>query len=228
MTVSQSIDTWSGAMTTQTKQFGRNPGARKFFVMRPDIRGGGKGHGMKIANEESLKYPGYVTFVKAPQPGFDYFTEKPQLIYDKHEGRLPHDLESYGGYWLVSDRMRQVLEDVDAEGFVFAECDYTLPDGSAGPRYYLCDIVRTLDALDEQASTLRVRFEKDHDTGEDVKIRSLLSNAKLVFNEEVVGSAHVFNQVCLSTGTGAICDAVLRKACKDAGLSGIQFQDFNF
>nr|WP_282966329.1 DUF1629 domain-containing protein [Burkholderia vietnamiensis] len=195
--------------------------------MRSDVRGGGTGHGVKMVNEDSLKYPGYVTFVKAPQPGFGYFTEKPQFIYGKHEGHLPRDLESYGGYWLVSDKMRKVLEDVDAEGFAFAECAYTLPDGSAGPRYFLCDIVRTLDALDEQASTLRIRFEKDHDTGEDINIRGLLSNSKLVFDEEIVGSAHIFNQVCLATGTGAICDAGLRQACQAAGLSGIQFQDFN-
>lgn len=216
-------------MTTQTKQPGHQPGARKFFVMQSDDRGGGKGHGVKLVNEDALKYPGLIVFGKPvlQSPGFEYFTEKPRLIHDKQEGRLPRDLESYGGYWLVSDRMRQVLESVDAAAFAFVECDYALSDGSIGPRYYLCDIVRVLDALDEQASTLRVRFEKDYDTGEDVKIRSLLGPVKLVFNDEIVGSAHVFKQVCLSIGAGAICDEILRQACKDAGLSGIQFQDFN-
>ncbi|MBR7973347.1 DUF1629 domain-containing protein [Burkholderia vietnamiensis] len=227
MTVSQSIGTWSSTMMTQTKQSGHQPGARKFFVMTPDVRGGGKGHGVTLENEETLKYPGLVVFGKPvlQPPGFDYFTEKPRLIYNKREGRLPRDLEAYAGYWLVSDRMRQVLEDVDAEGFAFAECDYTLPDGSAGPRYYLCDIVRTLDALDEHASTVRIHIDKDFDTGDELKIYELISTTKLVFREEIIGEAHIFRQERLAIDT--VCDEVLRAACKADGLTGIQFRDFN-
>lgn len=229
MMVSQSLDTWSSAMTAQTKQPGHQSSARKFFVMTPDVRGGGKGHGVKMVNEDALKYPGLVVFGKPAlqPPGFKYFTEKPLLIYDKREGRLPRDLESYSGYWLVSERMRQVLENVDAEGFTFMECGYTLPDGSVGPRYFLCDIVRTLDALDEQASKIRVVIDKDHDTGEEFKIYSILSTTKLAFIDEIVGPAHIFRQVRLAAGGGVICDAELRVACKAAGLTGIQFRDFN-
>jgi hypothetical protein len=182
---------------------------------------------MKIANEDAIKYPGFVVFGKpAVHPGgFDYFTDRPQLVYDKREGRLPGDLESYAGYWLVSERMRRVLEGVDTAGFAFAPCDYVLPDGSLGPQYHLCDVVRTLDALDEQASQLRIEFVKDHDTGEEVKIRGLLSTTKLIFQDEVVGPAHIFRQVCLAAAP--ICDAAMRAACTEIGLTGIQFRDFN-
>ena len=189
-------------MTTQIKHPEHQPSARKFFVMRPDVRGGGKGHGVRMENEDALKYPGYVVFVRAPEPGFSYFTEKPRLIYNKREGRVPRDLESYGGYWLVSDRMRQFLEGVDAEGFAFAECSYALPDGSAGPQYYLCDVVRTLDALDEHASNIRIRIDKDHDTGEESKIYGILSTTKLIFRDDIVGSAHIFRQMRLAVGGG--------------------------
>lgn len=227
MMVSQSLDTWSSAMTAQTKQPGHQSSARKFFVMTPDVRGGGKGHGVRMVNEDALKYPGLVVFGKPvlQPPGFKYFTGKPLLIYDKREGRLPRDLESYSGYWLVSERMRQVLENVDAEGFAFVECGYTLADGSAGPQYYLCDIVRTLDALDEHASKVRIHIDKDFDTGEEFKIYGILSTTKLVFREEVVGAAHIFRQERLAIDT--ICDEALRTACKAAGLTGIQFRDFN-
>ncbi|WP_238294722.1 imm11 family protein [Caballeronia novacaledonica] len=228
MTVFQSLDTWSDAMTTQTKPSGHRSSARKFFVMGDDVRGGGKGHGVRMENEDALKYPGFIVFVRAPQPGFSYFTEKPRLIYDKRAGRMPRDLESYAGYWLVSERMRQVLEDVDAEGFAFAECSFILPDGSTGPQYYLCDIVRTLDALDENASKVLVQIDKDHDTGEEFRIYCIISTTKLVFREDIVGSSYIFRQVRLATGGGVICDAALRAACKAAGLTGIQFEDFNF
>jgi hypothetical protein len=214
-------------MTNDTKQPEHQPGTRKFYVMEPDIRGGGPGHGMKLANADTLKYPGFVVFGKpAIHPaGFDYFTERPQIVYDKEEGHLPRDLESYGGYWLVSDRMRRVLEEVDAEGFAFAPCDYVLPDGSLGPQYHLCDVVRTLDALDEQASKLRIKFVKDHDSGEEIKIRGLSGTTKLIFRAEVVGPAHIFRQECLSADP--ICDAAMRDACTEIGLTGIQFRDFN-
>lgn len=69
------------------------------------------------------------------------------------------------GYWLVSDRLRQVMETVDAGAFAFVEADYRLVDGSKGPSRLLCDVVRTLDPLDEEASQLNVEISDEFQDG---------------------------------------------------------------
>lgn len=79
--------------------------------------------------------------------------ETPRLVYRERQGVPPQDLEGgLSGYWLVSERLRQVMDEIDPDAFVFADTDYRFEDGSKGPTYFLCDVVRTLDALDEEAS----------------------------------------------------------------------------
>ncbi|WP_175761904.1 imm11 family protein [Burkholderia ambifaria] len=205
-------------MTDQTKYH------RRFYEITPDIRGGGRGHGMKLLNADVLKRPGTIVFGRASydSPGFDYFTERPKLIYKKSEGHLPRDLEPYAGYWLVSSRMHEVLNSIDPAGFEFVACDYTPSDGSKGEQYYLCDVIRTLDAVDESASTIKIEIDKNKFI--DGKYYSVKSDAKFVFRDEVVGPAHIF----WNRYSGRIfCDAALRDACIAAKLSGIQFRDFN-
>lgn len=74
----------------------------------------------------------------------------------------PEDLEGgFSGYWLVSERLRRVMEAVDSEAFAFANADYRLADGSKGPTVFLCDVVRVIDALDEQSSQLTIEISDD-------------------------------------------------------------------
>jgi Protein of unknown function (DUF1629) len=83
--------------------------------------------------------------------GFQDYPEAPRFLFDKSAGRLPLDLEEVGVYWLVSDRTKSVFEAVDPAGFAFLACDVRLPSGDYdGPSYWLCDVLRVLDALDER------------------------------------------------------------------------------
>lgn len=81
------------------------------------------------------------------------------------------------------------MESVDADAFVFADADCRLADGSKGPTFFLCDVVRTLDALDEDASELDIKISDDY---EDGKYYSLAGGSRLAFKHDVLGEAHVF------------------------------------
>ncbi|WP_115563168.1 imm11 family protein [Xanthomonas arboricola] len=194
----------------------------KFFVLEPSFWGNGKVAGLEIANEKKLRLPG--SFVVEPPNGDpDQYPEKPHLIHVPALGGMPRDFENLFGIWIVSDALKAVFENVDPEGFAFTACDFTLADGSPGPQRYLCDVVRTLDALNEEASRVKVKYERDHQSGEDVKLYSAAGGASLVFNENVVGNTHVFRQERL--GTDAICDRALADALSAANLDGVRLRD---
>lgn len=206
---------------------GAGPSAkpRKFFEFGPDIRGGGKGHGVCIANEDALRTPGLITFAPPPEKGYGFadLPEKPQLIHDPKKGKLPRDLQYLVGYLLVSERLKLLFEAVDAAAFEFVDCDFTLADGTRGPHYYLADVVRVLDAVDEDASPdLRIEYDRDFRTGQDIKIYNLVGGASLVFRQDMVGKAHVFRTPYIGK---IFCDEVLKSACKAAGITGTYFKD---
>ena len=115
-------------MTDQTVTSHRIPQKGKFFIIGPDIRGGGKGHGLEIANEDRLTPLGVRT-IRPPNGDLNQYPEKPILIRSSYSGRMPRDLEGLGGCWIVSDRLKQIFESVDQEGFVFVACDFRLTDG---------------------------------------------------------------------------------------------------
>lgn len=212
----------SDAMNTQTPVSNLATESRKFYVFGPDITGGGKGHGLVFANEEKLLTPPPRRIVKPVEGGFPVLREKPHIVYDPKQGKPPRDIESsLSGYWFISERLKQIFETVDHEGFAFAECDYTLADGSKGPTHYLCDVVRTLDALDEEQSKLKIEI------GEYVngKYYSFSGGSSLIFQENIVGSAHIFRTPFSGF---VLCDSILRNACKVVpDLKGLRFREAN-
>ncbi|MCO4316821.1 DUF1629 domain-containing protein [Phyllobacterium sp. 21LDTY02-6] len=192
--------------------------ARKFFTIGHDYRGGGKGPGIKLINGKALITTGMTMF--CPPRGRRGFAlplaETPHFIEEKGY-RPTRDLEANGFYWFISQRTKEVFESVDPEGFAFVPCDFTLPDGSKGDPRYLCDVIRELDAIDEEKSQVRIKYDQG------AKIYSVAGGASLAFDEAKIGSARIFEQPQL--GTSFICDDVLRDACKSAKLTGILFRD---
>ncbi|MDO5693611.1 MAG: DUF1629 domain-containing protein [Pseudomonadota bacterium] len=194
------------------------PQKGRFYVIEPDLRGGGKGHGLEIANENKLCAPGWIVMMP-PNGNPDQYPEKPHLVQiKKNSGRMPRDLEGLAGIWIVSEQAKQVFESVDPEGFAFTACDFTLSDGSPGPQYYLCGILRTLDALNEEESRLKIEIG-DYVNG---KYYNRSGGASLVFKEDVVGAAHVFYTPFDLT---VFCDRRLRDAVKAAELTGARLTD---
>lgn len=201
------------------------PKPGEFFILEPDARRGGKGHGVVFENRKALLTPPRL-ILKPEQGGFPPLRETPHLAYQPSEGALPEDLEGgFSGYWLVSDRLRKVMEMVDPDAFEFAETDYRLADGSKGPVYFLCDVVRTVDALDEEASQLNIEISDDFDGG---KYYLLTGDVRLAFRREVLGLAHVFR---LPYNGFVYCDRVFKNAVEEAGIitpghsNGLWFDD---
>lgn len=71
-----------------------------------------------------------------------------------------------------------LFESIDRRTFAFQACDVSLSDGSPGPAYWLCDVVRVLEAFDE--STVAKASG------------SFLGDTTVVFNETAIGDAHIF------------------------------------
>lgn len=194
----------------------KSPKPRSFFRFGPDVRGD-KTHGVFISNEDALITPGMIVFAPPPtaRRGFAKLPETPHLIYDRREGRMPRDLEGMAAYWLVSEKLKNVFETVDPDGFAFVACDFTLPDGSKGPQFYLCDVIREVDALDEFNSRIRIIYDGD------VKIYGFMGELSIKFKEEMLNGNHVF----LTPYSNAIfCDNTIRDACKYIDANGILFE----
>ncbi|WNH52742.1 DUF1629 domain-containing protein [Stenotrophomonas oahuensis] len=185
----------------------------EYYLLRPDVTRGGKGLGVEFVNEDRLRTPPRL-ILRPEGGGFPPMHETPILQYVPKLGHAPEDMEDgMSGYWLVSDRLKQVFQSVDPSGFEFVECEYRLPDGSEGPRYHLCDVVRTLDALDESASRLTVEHSDEFPEG---KFYNLLGGASLRFRKDVVDDSHVF--ILPYSGDLVICDRALRDAVIAAGM----------
>lgn len=148
---------------------------------------------------------------------FPPLAETPRLLIDKSLGRPPVDWELFHDFWLVSDQMKSVLEAVDREGVAFLKCETRSLNGSA-PVYWLGDIVRQLDVIDEEKSNVEIL-----DDGTDFRRYSNVAISSFVFREEAIGSAHIFRPRFLETRI--ICDQAMKDACKAAGLRGLSFGD---
>ncbi len=190
--------------------------ARKFYKMNPDFRVGGV-PGWKLENEEFIKPKGVVIFARdSNRPGFPDFPQPPRFVIDEKLGRSPRDLEEYG-YWVVSDRMKRVLEEIDPRALAFVRCDVHRRSGEPGPVHWLCDVLPILDAVDETASKVRIECDADR------KVYNLMGGASLIFKENIVEGHHIFRLTPLRTAI--FCDNQIRDACKAAGLKGITFHD---
>ncbi len=146
--------------------------------------------------------------------GFPVLNEVPRLVYVPSKGPAPRDLEpGFSGYWLVSERLHNVMAVVDPSAFAFAEVDYRLPDGSKGPRHFLCTVVQEIDALDEEASKLFIDTTEEFING---KFYDLTGGASVTFKRDVLGSAHVFKTPYTST---IFCDQAFKDAAASAGIA---------
>ncbi len=189
----------------------------KFFIVQPSFWGGARVPGLEIANKDRLRLPG-TYIIESPNGDPGLYPERPQLVHVPKLGGLPRDFEDIAGMWIVSEALKRVFESVDPEGFAFSACDFTLADGTAGPQYYFCGVLRTLDALDESASRVKIEI------GEFVngKYYDRSGGASLVFRKDVVGPAHVF---LTPFALEVFCDRALHDAVLAAGLTGVAFHD---
>lgn len=201
------------------------PAVGEFFLLNSEMSGG-PAHGVVFENKKSLLAPPRL-ILRPEAGGFPHLEDVPRLVFDPRKGVPPKDMEpGFSGYWLVSERLKNVFEVVDPSAFEFVEADYRLEDGSQGPRYFLCDVVRVVDALDEERSKLTIEVSDDYAEG---RFYDLAGGASLAFRKDALGDAHVFRLPF--SGDLIFCDRELVDAVADAGISvdrqsdGIWFQD---
>ena len=116
----------------KSKTLKRKPGKRKFFKVMPGVGDGALGY--VLENWRVLALPGrYSPGPPIGRRGFIEHSETPRFLFDKTRGRQPRDFEIYGVYWLVSDRMKAVLQAVDPAGCAFIACVVRFPTGDDGP-----------------------------------------------------------------------------------------------
>ena len=202
------------------------PQRGEYFLLQPDTTGGGRGHGVVFENVKRLRTPPRM-ILRPSIGGFPALSEVPRLVYSPDAGDPPQDLEGgISGYWMVSERLQRVLSQIDPAGFAFVEADYRLSDGTKGPRYYLCDVIRELDAVDELVSKLTIEESDEYPAG---KFYDLTGGSSLAFRKDAVGEAHVFRTPY--SGRLVFCDRRLRDAVVGAGMgetgdsSGVWFTD---
>ena len=189
----------------------------KYFIIEPSYWGGGMIPGLEIANEDRLRFPG-TYIIEQPNGDPDVYPARPHLVHVPKLGGLPRDFEQLGSLWIVSEALKRVFESADPAGFAFVACDFTLADGTPGPPYYFCGVLRTLDSLDEGASRLKIKVD-DYVNG---KFYSLSGGGNLVFMEDVVGSAHIFRNPFTDN---VFCDRALHDTVKGSDVKGVAFAD---
>ena len=185
------------------------PRVGEYYVINPDLEV--PPHEVEFVNSDAIR-PSGGGIIRPDNGGFPHFSEIPQLKDTVPEGSLRDFQVAFEGYWLVSDRLKSIFEAIDPEGFQFVPCELVCFDGSAGPLYYLCDVSRTLDAVDEDYSEVRVLTEGFANG----KFYRLAGGASLAFKKDVVKGAHVFRSP-FNDGL-IVCDRVMRDALVEHGF----------
>lgn len=215
---------WGVALMSEAfSQSAPQPG--KFYLLSPEMESGRAMAGATFVNLNRLLSPPRLV-LRPESGGFPPLPEQPQLVIDSRRGYSPRDLEGgFSGYWLVSERLKDVMLEADPSAFEFIECDTRFADGTQAPRYYLCDVVRVLDALDEAGSTQGIEVDEEFVNG---KFYSLGGGARLTFRTDVLADAHVF---MTPYSYFVVCDRLFMDALHGAGVSddpeesGISFID---
>lgn len=194
----------------------RKPKAPKLYRVGLDFRIHTR-PGLELENLAALGVGRVLLSSTRGKRSFPSLLEAPRFLIDKSLGRPPVDWELFHDFWLVSDRMKNLLEAMDSEGVAFLRCETRSLRGDA-PVYWLCDIVRLLDAIDEEKSSVEILED-----GTKFRHYDNMAISNYVFKEEVIGSAHIFRLRFLETRI--ICDQAMKDACKAAGIRGLRFGD---
>lgn len=198
------------------------PKANEFFIIHADIDA--TVHGVRFVNEDKLRPPGQ-GMVRPDARGFPSFSELPMFLATLHEHALRDFYSSFEGYWLVSERLKRVLESVDLQGVQFASTRFVQSDGSEGDKFYLCDVARSLDAVDEDSSDVRILTE-GFPKG---KFYRVAGGASFAFKRDVVQGVHIFRLEF--NESLVVCDRRMRDALIEQGFgvmggdSGMTFYD---
>lgn len=185
------------------------PQLGEFYVMSQDFDE--PCHGVELVNAPVLR-PAGRAIIRPEVGGFPKFDEVPRLRETSPEMTLRDFQVGFEGYWLVSERLKRIFESVDQDAFEFAECEFVKYEGTSGDSYFLCDVVRSLDAIDDDASDVKIATE-GYPKG---KFYKMAGGARLAFRRAVVDGAHVFGNP-FNTKL-VVCDRLMRDSLVERGF----------
>jgi hypothetical protein len=145
--------------------------------------------------------------------------ETPILLINMQEAASPlSDIEpALGQRWYISRRTKDLFKSLDAGAFDFRRTQARLltKEGEQveGPEYYICDVVRFVDALDEQRSRVTVRGP--------MRTVSVFGDQNTFRAAQVNG--HSIFRPMYSTSRIA-CTEDFRAAVQRAGLTNFRFE----
>lgn len=186
---------------------------RKYFRIYPDMSFSSAPL-LVWVNEQQMRV-GFRPSRQLPFLGVNLQTA-PFITFDrrKKRGKLI-DAWPVLGMWFVSERLKQLLEQIDPQAFEFAatQVDYSTFD-EPGPAYWLCNLARQLDCIDDEKS--KVTFQ----TQVDFKAYDLLIDVKM--RPEVIGDAHAFRLVHMHGAQ--LVDDILVQAMTAAKMRAWRFE----
>jgi hypothetical protein len=194
----------------------RQPKARRFYIVGPRLTGE-KRPNFEVVNLDVLRAGALALYPPEGRRGFPDYRERPRIVIgSRRNARPPRDIELFHSYWLISDHLKLLFESTDPSAFAFQACDVVFRDGSTGPCYWLCDVVRVLDAFAEK-TLQEIRSYRER-TG--LMNQSFISDKTLEFNENVISSSHIF-----STGysSDVFCDQPMKDLCQNSNIKGVRF-----
>ena len=121
-------------------------------------------------------------------PGFWPMSEKPVLQIKEKPRKMPKDIDYCGGYWLVSEKCKTFFEDIDPLAFEFVECDCLDVNGIPIKPRWFCDVIRVVDALDEQKTKVTIKAPEGWHKSYEIEVTS-----NLYFRKSVIpDNCHIF------------------------------------
>lgn len=199
----------------------RRPKGARFYVAGVSLGGITRVPGWEFVNKDEVCRASGKILLSPPSlshRGFDYVPVQPRFHVSPRLGRRPRDVEGCpAGYWVISDRAKQVLEGVAPADFAFLPIDTTVDAGAEPVSLWLCDVLPILDAIDEEHSTVEAGVA---DNG--AKVHKFVGG-HLVFHEGVVAGHQVF-RLATSPYT-VVCTEEFRARVKAHGLRGLSFGD---
>ena len=211
----------SAAERPDLSQAANQADKRSFYIV--EYKAFSKPSGIRLMNEKEVFGDGWPQFFKPPglfDRGFRTYPAVPRYRVSKKLGRPPQDIERHGFYWFVSDGAKQVLSGLSKMDFQFMALDIETDAGQEPVRRWLCDILSILDPVDEDNSAIVI---VQGDSGEP--IYRLRSDIILSMKEDAVGEHRAFR--LLKSFDTIVCDDIFRSALRDAGITGLRFQDVN-
>lgn len=122
--------------------------------------------------------------------------------------------------WMLSARAKEVFEAVDPSALEFCETMTRFPDGTEGPRYWLCDVVRFLAAVDEHGPNVSARSFVGPRTGRELELLDLGVSGGHLFHRSILNGHHIFRM--LQPPHSVFVDQSVVDAIREAGLAGMQ------